>query len=70
MKQRKPRTKEQNQFYEGKHCWYDDGSKWKECNRPWADKCDGNQHKCKHLKMKYLASLSEDKRKKYLEIYG
>ena len=67
MKQRKPRTKEQNPFYEGNHCWYDDGSKWKECNRPWADKCDGNQHKCKHLKIQYLASLSEDERKKYLE---
>ena len=67
MKQRKPRTKEQNPFYERSHCWYDDGTKWKECNRPWADKCDGNQHKCKHLKMQYLASLSENERKTYLE---
>ena len=67
IKNRKPRTKEQNSFYTTKKCWYDDGTTWKECNRPWANKCDGNQHNCKHLKMQYLASLSEDERKKYLE---
>ena len=35
MKERKPRTKEQNPFFESNHCWYDDGTKWKECNKPW-----------------------------------
>lgn len=66
MKNRKPRTKIQNEFFERKHCWYDDGTKYKECNRPWSEYCDGNQHNCKHLKMKYLASLSEKERKQYL----
>ena len=70
MKERKPRTKEQNPFYRTEKCWYDDGTKWKECNRPWGDKCDGNQHKCKHLKMQWLASVSEQERKKWLDKNG
>ena len=70
MKQRKPRTKEQNPFFEGKHCWYDDGTTWKECNRPWSYRCDGNQHNCKHLKMEFLASSSAMDRKKYLDRNG
>lgn len=69
MKQRKPRTKEQNPFFEGNKCWYFDGIDQygraiSEYMKPWSDKCDGNQHNCKHLKMQYLASLSEKERKK------
>ena len=48
-------------------CWYDDGTKWKECNMPWADKCNGNIHWCSHLKYKWLASLSENKRNEYIK---
>ena len=43
----KPRhnpDKPQNNF---KHCAYDDDTKWKECNFPWADKCTGDMYKCK-----------------------
>ena len=72
MKERKPRTKEQNPFFEGKKCWYfdgytNDGYAITECFNLWSDRCDGNQHKCKHLKMQYLASLNEKERKRYLE---
>lgn len=70
MKERKPRTKEQNPFFESKHCLYDDGTTWKECNKPWAYRCDGNPHNCKHLKMEFLASLSAMDRKKYLDKNG
>lgn len=75
MKQRKPRTKEQNPFFEGKKCWYFDGIDQygrviTECMKPWRVKCDGNQHNCTHLKMQYLASLSEEERKKYLDLNG
>ena len=71
MKNRKPRTKQQNKFFEGNKCWFfdgytDDGNVITECFNPWRYRCDGNQHNCKHLKMKYLASLSAMDRKKYL----
>lgn len=74
MKERKPRTKEQNPFFEGKHCWYfdgytNDGHTITECHKPWNYRCDGNQHNCKHLKMEFLASLSAMNRKKYLDKY-
>ena len=62
MKTRKPRTKKQKNCYEDAHCSYDDGSYGKECLKPWSHKCDGNIHKCCHLKMQYLASLSEKKK--------
>ena len=65
-KPRKPRTKEQPQAFMKTHCPYDDDTKWKECNNPWADKCDGNIHKCMKLKQHHLASLSEKKRREYL----
>lgn len=75
MKTRKPRTKDQNSFFEGKKCWYFDGIDQycrvvSECNKPWSYRCDGNQHNCKHLKMKFLASLSAMDRKKYLNKNG
>lgn len=62
MKNRKPRTKEQNSFYATEKCWYFDGIDQYgrvmcECMNPWSNRCDGNQHNCKHLKMQYLASL-------------
>ncbi len=66
-KRRKPRTKPQKDAYLMRQCSYDDGTKWKECNHPWADKCDGDIHKCMKLKMHHLASLSSEKRKKYLD---
>ena len=71
MKQRKSRTKKQNPFFESNKCWYFDGIDQygrvvSECMKPWSYKCDGNQHKCTHLKMKYLASLSEEERKKWI----
>lgn len=74
MKERKPRTKEQNKFFEGKKCWYfdgfsDNGYPITECHKPWRERCDGNQHNCKHLKMEFLASLSAIDRKKYLDKY-
>lgn len=64
MKTRKPRTKEQ--IYP-KHCSYDDGTVWKECNFPWANRCDGNIHKCAKLKMQHLASLSDKDREEYIK---
>ena len=79
MKERKPRTKEQNPFFEGKKCWYFDGWRFNsegekvaitECMVPWSDRCTSSQHDCKHLKMQYLASLSEKERKRYLERNG
>lgn len=65
MKERKPRTKEQPLYYAGK-CPYDDGTKYKECNRPWSHLCDGNIHKCAKLKYHHLASLSDKKRDLYI----
>lgn len=75
MKQRKPRTKKQNTFFESNKCWYFDGIDQygrvvSECNKPWAYRCDGNPHNCKHLKMEFLASLSAMDRKKYLDKNG
>lgn len=66
---RKERTKEQNLLFIRPYCWYDDGTKWKECNMPWADKCNGNIHLCSHLKYKWLASLSDKKRDEWLETH-
>ena len=66
MKTRKPRTKHQNPAYSMKSCPYDDDTVWKECNYPWADKCDGNIHKCAKLKMHHLASLSDKDREEYI----
>ena len=74
MKNRKARVKKQHPFYEGNKCWYFDGydinnKPITECFKPWSYLCDGNQHNCKHLKMKFLASLSEKKRQNYLNKY-
>lgn len=63
----KPRhnpDKPQNKF---KHCVYDDGTKGKECNRPYSYKCDGNMYNCYKLYLQYLATLSEKERKEFLE---
>jgi hypothetical protein len=43
------------------HCPYDDDTKWKECGREWADKCEGNIFKCKKLKLQHLASRGKNK---------
>lgn len=64
---RKERTKKQPEYLKTGLCWYDDGTKWKECNMPWADKCNGNIHWCSHLKYKWLASLPENKRNEYIK---
>lgn len=66
-KERKPRTKPQKDAYLMRHCSYDDDTKCKECGHPWSCKCDGDIHKCMKLKMHHLASLSSEKRKKYLD---
>ena len=58
-KQRKERTKEQPDYLKTGLCWYDDDTKFKECGRPWSYLCDGNIHKCAHLKQKWYASLSD-----------
>ena len=64
-KTRKERTKKQPEYLKTGLCWYDDGSKFKECGRPWSYLCDGNIHKCAHLKQRWFASLS-DKNKQYI----
>ena len=57
----KPRTKEQPWYYQGNIPIH-------ECFYPWRHKCmDGNIHKCMKLKLQWLASLSDDKRKSMLE---
>ena len=66
MKQRKPRIKKQNPFFENKKCCLFDGfdiynNPICECFNPWNKYCDGNIHNCTHLKMKYIASLSDKK---------
>lgn len=67
MKQRKPRTKKQEQrmseicmYYDGQYPY---GYHSHECFLPWKGKCEGDKHKCFKLKMQWLASLSDDKRK-------
>lgn len=65
----KPRhnpDKPQNRF---KHCAYDDYTKWKECNFPWADKCTGDMYKCKKLYLQHLATLTPEKRRLFTEKY-
>jgi len=51
-------NKPQNQL----HCPYDDGTKWKECGYPWANRCTGDRHHCVKLRYHYLASLSPKER--------
>lgn len=58
--------KPQNRF---KHCAYDDGTKWKECGFPWSGKCVGDMYKCKKLYLQHLATLSPEKRDKFVEEY-
>ena len=67
MKERKPRTKEQS-FRMEKICMYydgkmDDGTHIHECLLPWNKECEGDKHKCFKLKLHWLASLSDEKRK-------
>ena len=66
-KKRKERTKQQKEYLATGRCWYDDDTKWKECGRPWSYLCDGNIHKCAHLKHHWFASLSESNKKYILE---
>lgn len=49
---------------------YDDGTRWKECHYPWANKCDGNRYKCRKLCLQHVASLSEAKKKQFIEKYN
>ena len=70
MRRDKPRhnpDKPQNNF---KYCAYDDGTKGKECNRPWSYKCDGNMYKCRKLYFQHLASLSEKEKSLFTEKWG
>lgn len=63
----KPRhnpDKPQNNF---NHCPYDDGTVGKECWRPYSGKCDGNMYKCYKLFLQHLATLSEKKRRDFLD---
>lgn len=65
----KPRhnsDKPQNKF---DHCSLNDGTKWKECGFPWADKCTGNMHMCKKLYFQHLATLTPEKRDQFTEKY-
>jgi hypothetical protein len=67
MKERKPRTKEQS-FMMNKKCMYydgktEDGTHIHECMFPWNGKCEGDRHKCFKLKLHWLASLPDEKRK-------
>ena len=67
----KPRTKEQPWYYKNKCQYFDglytrDGSNTPihECFYPWRHKCtDGNIHNCTKLKLRWLASLDDKKRK-------
>lgn len=62
MKQRKPRKKPERKCpIHGGDC--------DECSYPWANRVKHNHHKCMSEKMKYLASLSEEKRKQIAEKY-
>ena len=72
---RKPRTaidrpfnkllsKQSKEFIRPEHCPYDDGTKWKECNYPWSNKCDGNIFKCTKLKLQHNASLGPNSENK------
>ena len=66
MKIRKPRTKEQPQRM-NERCPYYDGMigdrHVHECLYPWNSKCEGQSHRCYKLKLQWLASLSDKKRK-------
>jgi len=75
MRQRKPRTKEQSWRYQNKKCPYYDGvnssgEHMHECMNPWNTRCEGNIHKCFKLKLQWLASLSDKKRKTEQEKYS
>jgi len=74
MKQRKQRTKEQPDRMKERCMWYDgqtsDGTHIHECLFPWNTKCEGNKHRCFKLKMQWLASLPDDKRKIMQEKYS
>ena len=59
MDKRKPRTKPQTR----NNCDHD------ECHNPWAHLCGGDRHKCGHLRMKYLASLSDKERERVIKKY-
>ena len=75
-KERKERTaidRPLNKYLEehGSHCWYFDGfynnHAVTECNAPWSFMCKGNKMDCGKIKYKWLASLSDEKRNRWLE---
>jgi hypothetical protein len=75
-KERKERTatdRPLNKYLEdhGSHCWYFDGfynnHAVTECMAPWSYMCKGNKMDCGKLKYKWLASLSDEKRNRWLE---
>lgn len=75
MKERKPRTKKQDWRFENKKCSYYDGvssngNHIHECMYPWNSKCEGDIHKCYKLKLHWLASLPDKKRKTEQEKYS
>lgn len=64
---RKPRTKKQRNNLE-KYCWYYDGvsngEHIRECFYPWSHQCTGERHKCFKLKLRWLASIGNKKKRK------
>lgn len=71
---RKERTKPQSEWM-AKKCPYFDGidqygRPMTECSYPWSNRCDGERHKCYKLKLRWLASLPENKRKVEQEKYS
>jgi hypothetical protein len=62
--------KKQNNY---KYCTYADNPDkevLQECMYPWSNRCKGDRHMCKKLSYQYLASLSEEERKKMMEKYN
>lgn len=56
-----------NDNWTGQHCDYFDDIGITECMVPWSFMCKGNKFDCGKLKYKWLASLSDEKRNKWLE---
>lgn len=59
MGKSKPRTKPQRP----QMCSIDND----ECYNPWANRCERNRHKCIKEKMKFLASLSDKERERFIK---
>jgi hypothetical protein len=64
-------------YYDGTEFCHDEQSsgwneyiQWKQKDKDGKLICKGNRHNCNKLRLKWLASLSEEERKKYLEKFG